>query len=426
MASEEIDLVPPQRMENGLNSQMVFQDEALQFSGRKTREVSRFVDEKMFSVERERFFRSAPGVDFRPSIFDSSPGRREQPENQNWNNGDGSTGTPSVDGSEGEEEDEDEDEDDDEDEVDEGDGEVEGLVVADNGNNKNNNSSSSVHSSSEKLRNEKANLQKHHSSFGRGLLVKDGNVVQCEQQHQQGRVNQFENAVTIAEPDMYYTHFLQGSDGSVLAQKEMGGDNGCGFSGRKDGSLSSESGESLRAILSDPLTGALMDDAMILPCGHSFGSGGMQNVLRMKACYTCSQPVSEDSVAPNLSLRSAVQAFHREEELLSYRSKRRRDRFEQEKCSYGDPFPVDNSRGRGVQFPFAVTDRVIIKGNKRTPQRFVGREAVVTTQCLNGWYVVKTLDNAESVKLQYRSLAKVPDNPSLNTMSSKIAPPNWL
>lgn len=27
--------------------------------------------------------------------------------------------------------------------------------------------------------------------------------------------------------------------------------------------------------------GALMDDAMILPCGHSFGSGGMQQVYRM-------------------------------------------------------------------------------------------------------------------------------------------------
>jgi len=51
----------------------------------------------------------------------------------------------------------------------------------------------------------------------------------------------------------------------------------------------------------------------------------------------------------------------------------------------------------------------MIKGNKRTPERFVGRAAVVTAQCLNGWYVVKTLDNAESVKLQYRSLAKLTD-----------------
>lgn len=28
-----------------------------------------------------------------------------------------------------------------------------------------------------------------------------------------------------------------------------------------------------------------------------------------------------------------------------------------------------------------------IQGNKRTPDKFVGREAIVTSQCLNGWYV---------------------------------------
>ena len=27
--------------------------------------------------------------------------------------------------------------------------------------------------------------------------------------------------------------------------------------------------------------GVLMDDAMILPCGHSFGGGGIQHVIRM-------------------------------------------------------------------------------------------------------------------------------------------------
>jgi hypothetical protein len=31
------------------------------------------------------------------------------------------------------------------------------------------------------------------------------------------------------------------------------------------------------------------------------------------------------------------------------------------------------------------------QGNKRTPQRFVGREAIVTTQCLNGWSVTLQL-----------------------------------
>ncbi|KAG2271641.1 hypothetical protein Bca52824_066196 [Brassica carinata] len=46
--------------------------------------------------------------------------------------------------------------------------------------------------------------------------------------------------------------------------------------------------------------GALMSDAMILPCGHTFGAGGIEQVKQMKACCTCSQPVSEDSITPNL------------------------------------------------------------------------------------------------------------------------------
>ncbi|KAL2897979.1 U-box domain-containing protein 62 [Bienertia sinuspersici] len=229
--------------------------------------------------------------------------------------------------------------------------------------------------------------------------------------------------VTVAEHDgdMYYLQLLQGTEGSSQGQKDIAGDNGCGFNGRKDSSVSSDPGESLRAIFSDPITGALMDDAMILPCGHSFGSGGVQQVIKMKACYTCSHSVAEDSIAPNLSLRVAVQAFRREEDLQMYKaSKRRRERFEQEKGNYGDSCFSDSFRGRGVQFPFSVTDRVIIKGNKRTPQRFVGRQAIVTTQCLNGWYVVKTLDNAESVKLQYRSLEKVQDIHSSKPISQKI------
>ncbi|XP_058110645.1 uncharacterized protein LOC131253599 isoform X3 [Magnolia sinica] len=461
MVSESMDLVPPQqRGENGLNSQMVFQDESLQYScggtstphrrvgdpGRKPRAEAAggFMDEKLFDVDaRERYFR-AQGAELRRSVYEP----RDRPENQDWN-AEGSTGTPSGDGSEGDEVDEEDEDEEEDDDVDEGDGEVEGLVAADDGN-KNNNSSGSVQSSSEKIRNEKANLHKQHSSFGlgRGIFVKDGGGIVhstsnirgslSEHQHQHGRMGHYENAITLTEPDIYYTQMLQGQDGSGLSQKEIGGENGCGFSGRKDMALSIESGESLRAILSDPIMGTLMDDAIILSCGHSFGSGGLQHVLRMKACCTCGQLMTEDFVAPNLEqydllppLRSAVQAFRREEELHSSKaSKRRRDRFEQDKCSYGDPFPMDFSRGKGVQFPFAVTDRVIIKGNKRTPERFVGREAVVTTQCLNGWYVVKTLDNAESVKLQYRSLAKVPDNPSSNMISEgceteRIMGPTW-
>ena len=72
--------------------------------------------------------------------------------------------------------------------------------------------------------------------------------------------NNYQNAVTIADPDgdIYYTQYLQGGEGSGgNGQKDSvveNGGGGCGFSGRKDVSFSSESGDSLWAILSDPVT----------------------------------------------------------------------------------------------------------------------------------------------------------------------------
>uniref|UniRef100_A0A0A0LIQ7 U-box domain-containing protein n=1 Tax=Cucumis sativus TaxID=3659 RepID=A0A0A0LIQ7_CUCSA len=429
MSSEDI---------NGLDSHLVFQNESLPFNCSstphrrlpdpppKTRELCGFMDDKLFPiVDRDRFF-SQQGEDFRRNVFGH---------NRNWN---GSARTGSGKGSD---EEDDDDDDDDEDEVDDGDDGVKGLVSLDDvnkcsktanpidsNNDRSDQSSEGLKNGINKLGNGKL---KQHSSFCGTLLVKDAFVGSSgatqSENNPQGRLGNYPNAVTVAEPDSeaYYSQYLQSNEGSASGQKNLSMENGCGF-GRRDVSFSGEPGESLRSILTDPVTGALMNDAMILPCGHSFGSGGIQHVLKVRSCYSCSQSVSEDSIAQNLSLQAAVQAFCREEELLFHRSpKRRRERFEQDKGGYGDLTLMDTQRGRGVQFPFAVTDRVIIKGNKRTPQRFVGREAVVTTQCLNGWYVVKTLDNAESVKLQYRSLAKVPNDATTKTITRKITP-NWL
>lgn len=330
-------------------------------------------------------------------------------QNPGWN-GHLDGGSPSSVGSDGE----------DDEEVDDDDEDGDGLVSLEennmkNNNHNNNNSSGSSQSSSEK----------GHGLSSKGIISKDGTTLALQQQQQHGRLGNYEHTITVVEPELYCAQMLHGEDGSASTQKEIGGENGYGFFGRKEFGLSFDPEESLRTHLLDPITGLLMVDALVLPCGHSFGSGGMQHVLRVKSCCKCSRPVSEESVRPNLALRSAVQAFQREEESQSLRVSRRRDRFDQEKCSYDDPYPMD-SRGKGVQFPFVVSDRVIIKGNKRTPQRFVGRVAVVTTQCLNGWYVVKTLDNAESVKLQYRSLAKVPDDPSANMNQNKSSTSNWL
>lgn len=423
MSSEEMGLVSARRVDNGLNPQLVFHQTTFtcgpsgppppppppcRVAGdpgpKTTRELTGFID-------KYHYFHQA--TDFRRQMLGNDCGRRSGcgDVSREWNtksHGDG-------DGDVSEDDDVDDDDEDDDDEEEE-ENVVEDIVTVENSSN--NNGDKVDCNSSKVVGSEKT---KSLSTFG----VKEGNVGQSG--NEGGSVD-VRNAVTIASVDgeMYYNQYLQGAEGSNAGQKEMGFENGCGFSGRKEGHYSSESGESLRNIISDPITGELMNDAMILRCGHSFGSGGVQHVIRMKACYICSQAVSEDSVSPNLSLRAAIQAFRREEESQLNRSlKRRRERYDQDRGIFGDSALSDHLRGRGVQFPFTVTDRVIIKGNKRTPQRFVGREAVVTTQCLNGWYVVKTLDNAESVKLQYRSLAKVSDNLSVQPISSKTAA-NWL
>lgn len=94
-------------------------------------------------------------------------------------------------------------------------------------------------------------------------LEKDSNVVfSCsitrgvhhEQQQRQGPLSNYDNAISISSQDMYYSQMMQNSDGPSLARKEVGGENGCGFSGRKDVAFFVELGESLKAILSDPIT----------------------------------------------------------------------------------------------------------------------------------------------------------------------------
>ncbi|KAK9070467.1 hypothetical protein SSX86_010869 [Deinandra increscens subsp. villosa] len=385
-------------------------------NAKTTRELTGFID------HQRRYYPAGGTSEFRQSVYNPSP--IHQRGIQNWHGGNGGTSnSPSGDGSDGNDDDDEIDDEDDED--------VE--VLGNSSDNKNNNNNNNSSNTSEKDGTVKLN---HLPSFGSsrevvkvGILMPSGNDLNdskpssSENHRQESR--QYPVALVDRDGDLYYSQYLHGTEGLGSGLKDTMIENGCGFSGRKDVSYSGESGDSLRAILSDPLTGALMDDAMILPCGHSFGSGGMMHVMKMKACYTCSYPVMEVSVAPNLSLRSAVLAFRREEESqLHHASKRRRERLDQDRTNYNDL--MDTPRGKGLQFPFSVSDRVIIKGNKRTPERFVGCEAIVTTQCLNGWYVVKTLDSAESVKVQYRSLARVSDNSSSQPTASSKMTPNWL
>ncbi|TKY73948.1 hypothetical protein E2542_SST02707 [Spatholobus suberectus] len=107
MSSEDITLVPDQRIENGLSSPLVFQDDPLRFNcptpqrrvgdpGPKTRELGPFIDEKMF-IDRDRFF-AAQGPEFRRggNVYADCSARREPPDARNWS-ANGSAATPSED-----------------------------------------------------------------------------------------------------------------------------------------------------------------------------------------------------------------------------------------------------------------------------------------------------------------------------------------
>ncbi|CAL8995347.1 unnamed protein product [Prunus brigantina] len=171
---------------------------------------------------------------------------------------------------------------------------------------------------------------------------------------------------------------------------------------------------SLRSVLSDPLSGAFLEDAMVVSCGHSFGGLMLRRVIDTSRCTLCSADIEIGSLVPNLALRAAAAAVKHEDDRRLFHNatirKRRKELGDQMDLSRrpnrenGD---VGDDGLRGVQYPFSVNEKVVIKGNRRTPEKFVGKEAVITSQCLNGWYLLKIIETGENVRLQYRSLRKM-------------------
>lgn len=173
---------------------------------------------------------------------------------------------------------------------------------------------------------------------------------------------------------------------------------------------------SLRSVLSDPLSGAFLEDAMVVSCGHTFGGLMLRKVIEMSRCTLCNAEIDTSSLIPNHALRAAAAAVKHEDDRRLFHNaalrKRRKEVGDQTDSirrlnrENGD-ISADDGMHRGVQYPFSVNEKVIIKGNRRTPDKFVGKEAVITSQCLNGWYLLKIIGSGESVRLQYRSLRKI-------------------
>lgn len=165
---------------------------------------------------------------------------------------------------------------------------------------------------------------------------------------------------------------------------------------------------SLRSVLSDPLSGAFLEDAMLMSCGHSFGGVMLRRVIETSRCTLCNAEIDNGSLIPNHALRAAAAAVkHEDDRRLFHNSTLRKRRKEVGDHRGNGDIPAENGPQRGVQYPFTVNEKVVIKGNKRTPDKFVGKEAVITSQCLNGWYLLKIIGSGENVRLQYRSLRKI-------------------
>ncbi|CAA3020960.1 uncharacterized protein LOC111399232 isoform X1 [Olea europaea var. sylvestris] len=167
---------------------------------------------------------------------------------------------------------------------------------------------------------------------------------------------------------------------------------------------------SLRRILSDPLSGAFLEDAMLVSCGHSFGGLLLRRVIETSKCTLCNAGIEVGSLIPNHALRAAAATVKQEDDRRLFHNaalRKRRKEASDHRQENGD-VPSENGSHKGVQYPFSVNEKVLIKGNRRTPDKFVGKEAVITSVCLNGWYLLKIIESGENVRLQYRSLRKFP------------------
>lgn len=165
---------------------------------------------------------------------------------------------------------------------------------------------------------------------------------------------------------------------------------------------------SLRSILSDPLSGAFLEDAMFVSCGHSFGGMMLRKVIEMSKCALCNADIDSGSLIPNHALRAAATAVkYEDDKRLFHNSTLRKRRKEVGSLRENGDASAENGAQRVIQYPFTINEKVVIKGNRRTPDKFVGKEAIITSQCLNGWYLLKIIESGENVRLQYRSLRKL-------------------
>ncbi|CAA3020963.1 Hypothetical predicted protein [Olea europaea subsp. europaea] len=119
---------------------------------------------------------------------------------------------------------------------------------------------------------------------------------------------------------------------------------------------------SLRRILSDPLSGAFLEDAMLVSCGHSFGGLLLRRVIETSKCTLCNAGIEVGSLIPNHALRAAAATVKQEDDrrLFHNAALRKRRKEASDHRENGD-VPSENGSHKGVQYPFSVNEKVLIK-----------------------------------------------------------------
>ncbi|KAK6931848.1 hypothetical protein RJ641_003641 [Dillenia turbinata] len=70
----------------------------------------------------------------------------------------------------------------------------------------------------------------------------------------------------------------------------------------------------LRSVLSDPLSGSFLEDAVVVSCGHSFGGLMLRRVIEASRCTLCNAEIETGSLVPNHALRAAAAAVKHEDD----------------------------------------------------------------------------------------------------------------
>ncbi|KAJ6357364.1 hypothetical protein OIU78_005258 [Salix suchowensis] len=187
---------------------------------------------------------------------------------------------------------------------------------------------------------------------------------------------------------------------------------------------------SLRSVLSDPHITSVRVFLEVVVKGRlhmhyvswiTSSLGALSRIpesLKCQDVHFAMQTLRLGPLVPNYALRAAAAAVKNEDDRrLFYNATLRKRRKEmgdhtnsmkrQHREMDNGGIAADDGLQRGVQYPFSVNEKVMIKGNRRTPEKFVGKEAIITSQCLNGWYLLKIIGSGEDVRLQYRSLRKI-------------------